>query len=77
MNPKCIGKISYKMFKYFWLVGWLVGWLFETETQYVYSPGWPQTRHPFASASQVLGLQACTTMPGIKAAFLSYASNKF
>jgi hypothetical protein len=28
------------------------------------SPGWPKTCDPPASASQVLGLQACTTTPG-------------
>jgi hypothetical protein len=28
------------------------------------SPGWPQTHDPHASDSRVLGLQACTIMPG-------------
>jgi hypothetical protein len=27
-------------------------------------PGWPQTWDPPASTAWVLGLQACTTMPG-------------
>jgi hypothetical protein len=33
--------------------------------QSLYSPGWPQTQYPHASASQLLGVQVCTTTTGL------------
>jgi hypothetical protein len=32
----------------------------------IYSPSWPGTHNPPTSASQVLGLQKCATMPSLK-----------
>jgi hypothetical protein len=36
------------------------------------SPGWPQTHTPPASASQVLELQACITMPGFSSSLYEH-----
>ena len=58
------------------LVGWLVGLVWFFETGFLCSPGRPgthsvdqaglQLRNPPTSASQVLGLKACTTTPGLQ-----------
>lgn len=58
------------------IVGWLVGWLVETGSLYIApavmelcKPDWPQINRDLpASASQVLGLKACTITPRLPVA---------
>jgi hypothetical protein len=52
------------------LSGDLVFWgFFEMESYLLHSPGWPQTHDPPTSASQMLGLYTCTTMPSFHIKF--------
>jgi hypothetical protein len=66
----------------FCLIVWLVGFGFGFQDRVsIYSPGCPEThfvdqaglelRNPPASASRMLGLKTCTTMPGLVFYFMS------
>jgi hypothetical protein len=59
---------------------WVFCFCFFRDRVSLYSPDWPRThfvdqaglklRNPPASASQVLGLKACATTPGLRLSFL-------
>jgi hypothetical protein len=55
----------------------LVFLFFFLKTILLYNTGWPPTEDRPASTSCVLGLEVCTTMPGLVFTFLNLKSLKF
>jgi hypothetical protein len=50
-------------------------YLFSWDMISLFSPGWPRTHDSPASGFWMLGLQACTTTPGLTSIFLSVHSD--